>query len=203
MCSSDLAAITVAALPEYLSFIVPLGRAVYGGYESPLALVVWQRDFIFVVPLIAALLLVRRRPAASEAARLGLMFAGAALAGIVVFLLQMKGWRYQVMPAISFASIGLGMALPYLLVSLWPALAHRLARAYGGRVGRVLGGAENLHDLGPEIAPGLHEAELRYLVREEWAQSADDVLWRRSKLGLHLQPAEREQVAAWFARAAD
>ncbi len=79
-----------------------------------------------------------------------------------------------------------------------PALAHRLARAYGGRIGRVLGGAENLSDLGPEIAPGLHEAELLYLVREEWAQSADDVLWRRSKLGLHYSEAQRAAVQDWF-----
>jgi len=39
---------------------------------------------------------------------------------------------------------------------------------------------------------------LRYLQREEWACSADDVLWRRSKLGLHYTLAERQQVAAWF-----
>jgi ABC-type sulfate/molybdate transport systems ATPase subunit len=39
---------------------------------------------------------------------------------------------------------------------------------------------------GPEVVPGLHEAELNYLHRHEWARSADDVLWRRSKLGLHL-----------------
>ncbi|WAC73881.1 glycerol-3-phosphate dehydrogenase [Roseateles sp. SL47] len=79
-----------------------------------------------------------------------------------------------------------------------PALAHRLARAYGGRIGRVLGAADSLQDLGPEIAPGLHEAELRYLVREEWAQSADDVLWRRSKLGLHYTEAQRAAVDDWF-----
>ncbi|UXH78716.1 glycerol-3-phosphate dehydrogenase [Roseateles amylovorans] len=79
-----------------------------------------------------------------------------------------------------------------------PVLARRLARAYGARVSRVLAGAERLADLGPEIAPGLHEAELRYLVREEWATTADDVLWRRSKLGLHYDDAQRAAVAAWF-----
>ena len=79
-----------------------------------------------------------------------------------------------------------------------PAMARRLARAYGGRIGRVLGGAARLEDLGPEIAPGLHDAELRYLVREEWARSADDVLWRRSKLGLHYTEAQRAAVADWF-----
>ena len=78
-------------------------------------------------------------------------------------------------------------------------LARRLARAYGSRVDRVLGTAESLSDLGAEVAPGLHEAELRYLQREEWATSADDVLWRRSKLGLHYSAAQRQAVADWLA----
>jgi glycerol-3-phosphate dehydrogenase len=78
------------------------------------------------------------------------------------------------------------------------ALARRLARAYGSRIDRVLGSASSLADLGAEVAPGLHEAELRYLQREEWAVSGDDVLWRRSKLGLHYTEAERERVADWM-----
>ena len=52
---------------------------------------------------------------------------------------------------------------------------------------------------GAEVAPGLTEAELHYLRREEWACEPDDVLWRRSKLGLHYTPAERQQVAGWMA----
>jgi glycerol-3-phosphate dehydrogenase len=48
------------------------------------------------------------------------------------------------------------------------------------------------------VAPDLHERELRFLQTHEWAVSSDDVLWRRSKLGLHYTPAEREQVAAWL-----
>ncbi|WP_416759470.1 glycerol-3-phosphate dehydrogenase [Roseateles sp. So40a] len=80
-----------------------------------------------------------------------------------------------------------------------PSLARRMARAYGARIGRVLGGAERLEDLGPEIAPGLHQAELEYLVREEWARAADDVLWRRSKLGLHYTEVQRMAVVQWFA----
>ena len=79
-----------------------------------------------------------------------------------------------------------------------PTLAHRLARAYGSRIIQVLGTAQNRADLGPEIAPGLHEAELRYLVAEEWACNADDVLWRRSKLGLHVDETARQAVATWF-----
>ncbi len=78
-------------------------------------------------------------------------------------------------------------------------LARRLARAYGSRIDRVIGPAQALADLGAEVAPGLHEAELVYLQREEWAVSADDVLWRRSKLGLHYSAAQREAVADWMA----
>ena len=78
------------------------------------------------------------------------------------------------------------------------ALARRLARAYGSRVERVLGGAESISGMGMEVAPGLHETELEYLVSEEWAQTAEDVLWRRSKLGLHLDPAATARVAAWM-----
>ncbi|MDT9000149.1 glycerol-3-phosphate dehydrogenase [Paucibacter sp. APW11] len=80
-----------------------------------------------------------------------------------------------------------------------PALARRLARAYGSRVSRVLGAAKSVRDLGLEIAPGLFEIELRYLQREEWALTADDVLWRRSKLGLHYSEAQRQAVADWLA----
>jgi glycerol-3-phosphate dehydrogenase len=78
-------------------------------------------------------------------------------------------------------------------------LCRRLARAYGSRIefvlaGRVAGG------LGAEIAPGLFETELDYLYRHEWARNADDVLWRRSKLGLHYAAAERDAVSEWCAQ---
>ncbi len=74
-------------------------------------------------------------------------------------------------------------------------LCHRLARAYGARIDTVL--ANGLGGLGAEVAPGLFEAELNYLHQHEWARNADDVLWRRSKLGLHLSPAQRAAVAEW------
>ena len=73
-------------------------------------------------------------------------------------------------------------------------LAHRYARCYGARVERLLEGGS----LGAEVAPALHEAELRYLREHEWARSADDVLWRRTKLGLHMNAAERERVTRWW-----
>ncbi len=76
---------------------------------------------------------------------------------------------------------------------LAPPLVRRLARAYGSRVDRLLE-----RGLGAEVAPGLFEGELRHLCEDEWAQSADDVLWRRSKLGLHLDAAARGRVADWL-----
>jgi glycerol-3-phosphate dehydrogenase len=78
------------------------------------------------------------------------------------------------------------------------ALARRYVRAYGNRVLRFAGHASSLADLGEEVAPGLYSAELTYLVKEEWALSADDVLWRRSKLGLHLNQDSHGAVATWL-----
>ncbi|MBB4659522.1 glycerol-3-phosphate dehydrogenase [Parvularcula dongshanensis] len=80
------------------------------------------------------------------------------------------------------------------------ALARRLCRAYGTRAEHVLGEATSLADLGEAFAARLTEAELRYLVEAEFARGPDDVLWRRSKLGLHMTEAERASVAAWFDR---
>lgn len=79
-------------------------------------------------------------------------------------------------------------------------LALRYAHAYGTRADRLLRGAGSLADLGAEIAPGLYEAELRYLRDNEWACSAEDVLWRRSKLGLQLQARAIDDVQSWFER---
>ena len=79
------------------------------------------------------------------------------------------------------------------------ATRERWARCYGGHVDRLLAQAGPSNGLGAEVAPGLFEAELRHLHRNEWARSADDVLWRRTKLGLHYSPAQREQVARWWA----
>ncbi|PTT75929.1 glycerol-3-phosphate dehydrogenase, partial [Pelomonas sp. HMWF004] len=73
------------------------------------------------------------------------------------------------------------------------ATVRRLARAYGNQAEALLAAPA-----GPEIAPGLADCELRHLVEHEWARSADDVLWRRSKLGLHYTAEQRAAVAAWF-----
>lgn len=73
--------------------------------------------------------------------------------------------------------------------------ARRLAFAYGTRVWRFISGRA-VENLGARIAGDLYRVELDYLRLEEWAQTADDVLWRRSKLGLVVTPAEVEALKA-------
>ena len=74
----------------------------------------------------------------------------------------------------------------------------RLARAYGSRAWVVLGKAKLATDLGRHFGATLTEAEVRYLVEHEWARSAEDVLWRRSKLGLHMSASEIAGLEAWM-----
>lgn len=75
---------------------------------------------------------------------------------------------------------------------LAPATLHRLLRAYGTRTYDLLGAADSAEALGTVFGADLTEAEVRYLMRAEWATAAADVVWRRSKLGLRMTP---EQVA--------
>ncbi len=76
--------------------------------------------------------------------------------------------------------------------------AARIAHAYGTRAMRWLGQARGWNDLGRAFGAGLSEAELAYLRAAEWARSAEDVLWRRSKLGLHMTAQQRQDVAAFL-----
>jgi glycerol-3-phosphate dehydrogenase len=78
------------------------------------------------------------------------------------------------------------------------ALLERWARAYGSRVTQLLDESDSGNVLGREVAPDLYEAELRYLVAREWAVTADDVLWRRSKLGLRLHADAVRAVDEWL-----
>ena len=64
------------------------------------------------------------------------------------------------------------------------------------RLYRVLGAARSPDDLRPWLGADLTGAEVRYLMEQEWAQTEDDVLWRRSKLGLRFSPEERERMEA-------
>jgi glycerol-3-phosphate dehydrogenase len=79
--------------------------------------------------------------------------------------------------------------------------ARRLVGAYGSRLEAVLGKATSRADLGPSFGPELTGAEVRYLMTHEWARFPDDVLWRRSKLGLTMTPSDRDALAAFMATA--
>jgi glycerol-3-phosphate dehydrogenase len=77
--------------------------------------------------------------------------------------------------------------------------ARRLVGAYGRNVGQVLGGARERSDLGPAFGPELTGAEVHYLMQTEWARFPEDILWRRSKLGLTMPAADREALATFMA----
>src|SRR4051812_22896179 len=79
--------------------------------------------------------------------------------------------------------------------------ARRLVSAYGSNVKAILGDARERGDLGPAFGPELTGAEVRYLMANEWARFPDDILWRRSKLGLTMPVADREALAAFMATA--
>jgi glycerol-3-phosphate dehydrogenase len=84
----------------------------------------------------------------------------------------------------------------------WPFLdalqARRLARAYGTRVSRVLNGVRSREDMGEDFGGGLTRVEVDHLVREEWARTTEDILWRHSKTGLHATPADQQRLAAYL-----
>jgi glycerol-3-phosphate dehydrogenase len=75
----------------------------------------------------------------------------------------------------------------------WPqipaSLIDRLANLYGSRLSHILDDAQSLNDLGTGFENDLTLAEVKYLVHQEWARSADDILWRRTKLGLRTSPS--------------
>lgn len=78
------------------------------------------------------------------------------------------------------------------------ALVARYARAYGTRIHLLLAGRTDMAAMGEEIAAGLYAAEVAYVRRHEWAVSAADILWRRSKLGLHLPRETADTLDAWL-----
>jgi glycerol-3-phosphate dehydrogenase len=79
-----------------------------------------------------------------------------------------------------------------------PAHATRLMRAYGTRASRLLGKARSTDDLGRRFGATLTEAEVRYVSEQEWAVTAEDILWRRSKLGLHMSRDETAAFEIWM-----
>lgn len=76
--------------------------------------------------------------------------------------------------------------------------ATRLTRLYGTDARRLLGGAKSLEDLGKSFGFNLHEAEVKWLMNREWARTAEDVLWRRTKLGLRLSQQEAADLESYM-----
>jgi glycerol-3-phosphate dehydrogenase len=93
-----------------------------------------------------------------------------------------------------FENDALARTFPWLPPDTRRALAHR----HGSNVLTLLRGIENMEDMGRHFGAGLYAVEVDYLIRKEWARTADDVLWRRTKCGLHMTKAEREQVGEYM-----
>ncbi len=117
-------------------------------------------------------------------------------------LMTSKGWTARAnLPGGDFAVTGKS-ALTADLQRDFPFLeatqARRLVDAYGTRARRLLGAARSMTDLGVTFGASLSEAEVRYLIAEEWARTADDIVWRRSKLGLRMTAPEVATLDAWI-----
>ena len=76
--------------------------------------------------------------------------------------------------------------------------AERLAHAYGTLAGQLFDGARRLGDCGVHFGHGLTQREVDFLIEREWARSTEDILWRRSKLGLRFSPAETARLAEYL-----
>jgi glycerol-3-phosphate dehydrogenase len=81
-------------------------------------------------------------------------------------------------------------------------IAKRWSITYGSRSWRILEGAQGLADLGEHLGGSLYSREVDYLCGEEWASKADDILWRRTKLGLFTTPEEQQNVQAYLDKVA-
>jgi glycerol-3-phosphate dehydrogenase len=129
--------------------------------------------------------------------------AEAAMKKIGIFFRTQPPWTAtSQLPGGEFAPDGF-YPLVAEFIGRWPFLsephARRLVRAYGRRAECFLGEAQNMNDLGERFTGDLTAAEVRYLVENEWATTAEDVLWRRSKLGLKASPDERIALNAFIA----
>jgi glycerol-3-phosphate dehydrogenase len=77
--------------------------------------------------------------------------------------------------------------------------ARRLVRRYGTKASALLGAAQKIEDLGRNFGSDLYECEVLWLIREEWARQAEDVLWRRTKKGLYLTKEQAARLEEYMA----
>ncbi|WP_104492793.1 glycerol-3-phosphate dehydrogenase [Paracoccus denitrificans] len=130
--------------------------------------------------------------------------AESALAKLAPFFPQAGGdWTARVpLPGGDFPVDGVEALIAQLQAShpfLSPRLARRLVRTYGTEAFLLLDGAGSMADLGRDFGAGLTEAEVNWLIRNEFAHSAQDILWRRTKLGLHMNEAQCRELGAFVA----
>ncbi|NJD35209.1 MAG: glycerol-3-phosphate dehydrogenase [Betaproteobacteria bacterium] len=114
-----------------------------------------------------------------------------------------RAWTERsTLPGGAMPAGGLGDFMQQEIVPRYPWLpqAQRdaLARRHGSELPELLGDARGPADLGEDFGGGLCERELEWMLSREWARSADDILWRRSKCGLHMTADQREKVARWL-----
>ena len=110
--------------------------------------------------------------------------------------LEVEGFKFTATSPLPGGAITPGFNLWLAELGRWmPAdLLHRLATAYGTRLDRLLDGIDSMAGLGRHYGAGLYQAELHYLLDTEFARTADDVLWRRTKLGLRMTKPERDRL---------
>ena len=110
--------------------------------------------------------------------------------------LGLEGFKFTATSPLPGGAITPGFNLWLAELGRWmPAdLLHRLATAYGTRLDRLLDGIDSMAGLGRHYGAGLYQAELHYLLDTEFARTADDVLWRRTKLGLRMTKPERDRL---------
>jgi glycerol-3-phosphate dehydrogenase len=127
-----------------------------------------------------------------------------AVAKLADWLLQLsgRGWTAdKALPGGDFAVNG-GEALTASLLADYPfldtATARRITRSYGTLARRWLGNAGTAGELGQDFGHGLTAAEVDYLVSHEWAQTAEDILWRRTKLGLRFSASQTQALVSYL-----
>ena len=130
--------------------------------------------------------------------------AGAAIERLIPHLPALAGreWTDRAplpggdFPKAEAGALAAGLARDYPF--LGEATARRMARAYGTAARDILGAARSGADLGRDFGHGLSEREDAHLVPREWARTAEDILWRRSKLGLRFTPSGAAALADWL-----
>jgi glycerol-3-phosphate dehydrogenase len=115
-------------------------------------------------------------------------------------VLGVKGFKFTATSTIPGGNIDAAFNTSLAELSRWmpEPLVRRLANAYGTRLERLLDGASSMKDLGRSFGAGLYEREVRYLIATEFARTADDIIWRRTKLGLEMTKQEQKALATWL-----